>query len=93
MYTPEFAEYYIYRAFDGSESLSGIPFVDGRCPAQDDKPGLISFRLIVFIGWGSATNISRFQFPSLSRLERLFFSSAAVIPIAVQRRCGIQLAI
>ena len=34
MYTPEFTEYYIHRAFDGSESLSGIPFVDGRCPAQ-----------------------------------------------------------
>jgi len=31
MYTPDDPEYYIKRAFDGSDSGSGVPFMDGRC--------------------------------------------------------------
>ena len=31
MYTPRESEYYLRRAFDGSNSQSGTPFVDGAC--------------------------------------------------------------
>lgn len=31
MYTPEDPEYYLRRAFDGSDSDSGVPFLDGDC--------------------------------------------------------------
>lgn len=31
MYTPDDPEYYLRRAFDGSESVSGVPFLDGDC--------------------------------------------------------------
>ena len=31
MYTPEDPEYYLHRAFDGSYSFSGVPFMDGNC--------------------------------------------------------------
>ena len=31
MYTPEDPEYYLRRAFDGSDSDSGVPFLDGSC--------------------------------------------------------------
>lgn len=31
MHTPEDPEYYLHRAFDGSRSNSGVPFLDGRC--------------------------------------------------------------
>ena len=31
MHTPEDSEYYLHRAFDGSSSNSGVPFLDGRC--------------------------------------------------------------
>ena len=31
MYTPDDPEYYLRRAFDGSRSMSGVPFLDGRC--------------------------------------------------------------
>lgn len=31
MYTPRESEYYLRRAFDGSDSQSGTPFVDGAC--------------------------------------------------------------
>ena len=31
MYTPDDPEYYLRRAFDGSSSLSGTPFLDARC--------------------------------------------------------------
>lgn len=34
MYTPNRPEYYIHRAFDGSESSGGVPFIDGRCVAD-----------------------------------------------------------
>ena len=33
MYTPEDPEHYLRRAFNGSYSSSGVPFVDGNCPA------------------------------------------------------------
>lgn len=32
MFTPDDPEYYLRRAFDGSESTSGVPFLDGGCP-------------------------------------------------------------
>lgn len=32
MYTSDDPEYYLRRAFDGSESVSGVPFLDGDCP-------------------------------------------------------------
>ena len=32
MYTPDDPEYYLRRAFDGSDSVSGVPFLDGDCP-------------------------------------------------------------
>ena len=32
MYTPDDPEYYLRRAFDGSEAVSGVPFLDGDCP-------------------------------------------------------------
>ena len=35
MYTPDDPEYYLHRAFDGSYSVSGVPFVDGNCSADD----------------------------------------------------------
>ena len=31
MYTPDDPEHYLRRAFDGSRSMSGVPFLDGRC--------------------------------------------------------------
>ena len=31
MYTPDDPEHYLRRAFDGSSSMSGVPFLDGRC--------------------------------------------------------------
>lgn len=31
MHTPDDPEYYLRRAFDGSSSMSGVPFLDGRC--------------------------------------------------------------
>ena len=31
MYTPDDPEYYLRRAFDGSKSTSGVPFLDGDC--------------------------------------------------------------
>lgn len=31
MYSPDRPEYYINRAFDGSYSGSGVPFIDGKC--------------------------------------------------------------
>ena len=31
MHTPDDPEYYLRRAFDGSRSMSGVPFLDGRC--------------------------------------------------------------
>ncbi len=31
MYTPEDPEHYLHRAFDGSSSQSGVPFLDGDC--------------------------------------------------------------
>ncbi len=34
MYTPDDSEHYLRRAFDGSYSGSGVPFVDGNCPAD-----------------------------------------------------------
>lgn len=34
MYTPDRPEYYLNRAFDESYSVSGVPFVDSRCPEQ-----------------------------------------------------------
>ena len=34
MYTPVDPEHYLRRAFDGSYSGSGVPFVDGNCPAD-----------------------------------------------------------
>ena len=30
MYTPDDPEHYLRRAFDGSRSMSGVPFLDGR---------------------------------------------------------------
>lgn len=35
MFTPEEPEYYLHRAFDGSESSSGVPFLDASCPEDD----------------------------------------------------------
>lgn len=32
MFTPEEPEYYLHRAFDGSESSGGVPFLDASCP-------------------------------------------------------------
>lgn len=32
MYTPDRPEYYLHRAFDGSSSNSGVPFVEENCP-------------------------------------------------------------
>lgn len=34
MYSPDRPEYYLNRAFDGSYSGSGVPFVDAKCPAD-----------------------------------------------------------
>lgn len=34
MYSPDRPEYYLNRAFDGSYSGSGVPFIDGKCPAD-----------------------------------------------------------
>ena len=34
MYTPDDPEYYLRRAFDGSDSVSGVPFLDGDCPVD-----------------------------------------------------------
>ena len=34
MYTPDRPEYYLHRAFDGSYSDSGVPFIDARCPSD-----------------------------------------------------------
>lgn len=34
MYTPDRPEYYLERAFDGSFSYSGVPFIDERCSAD-----------------------------------------------------------
>lgn len=34
MYSPDRPEYYIRRAFDGSVSNSGVPFVDENCPVE-----------------------------------------------------------
>ena len=34
MYAPTRSEYYLNRDFYGEYSVSGIPFVDGRCPAE-----------------------------------------------------------
>ena len=34
MYTPDRPEYYLERAFDGSFSYSGVPFIDEKCPAE-----------------------------------------------------------
>lgn len=34
MYTPDRPEYYLHRAFDKSNSQSGVPFLDGRCFAE-----------------------------------------------------------
>lgn len=31
MYTPDDPEYYLHRAFDGSRSSSGVPFMDANC--------------------------------------------------------------
>ena len=31
MYTPDDPEHYLRRAFDGSRSMNGVPFLDGRC--------------------------------------------------------------
>lgn len=31
MYTPDDPEYYLRRAFDQSDSVSGVPFLDGKC--------------------------------------------------------------
>ncbi len=40
MYSPDSPEYYINHAFDGSVSVSGVPFVDSRC-STDGKYFLI----------------------------------------------------
>lgn len=32
MYSPDRPEHYLHRAFDGSRSYSGVPFMDGACP-------------------------------------------------------------
>ena len=34
MYSPDRPEYYLNRAFDGTYSGSGVPFIDGHCPAE-----------------------------------------------------------
>lgn len=34
VHTPDDPEHYLRRAFDGSYSGSGVPFVDGKCPAE-----------------------------------------------------------
>ena len=34
MYTPDRPDYYLERAFDGSFSYSGVPFIDEKCPAD-----------------------------------------------------------
>lgn len=34
MYSPDRPEYYLKRAFDGSDSASGALFIDGNCPAD-----------------------------------------------------------
>lgn len=34
MYTPDEPEYYLNRDFDGNESASGVPFLDGDCTEQ-----------------------------------------------------------
>lgn len=34
MYSPARPEYYLNRAFDGSYSGSGVPFIDAKCPAD-----------------------------------------------------------
>ena len=34
MYTPDRPEYYLHRDFDGANSVSGVLFVDERCPAD-----------------------------------------------------------
>lgn len=36
MYTPEEPEYYLRRAFDGSSTQSGTPFIDGACAPDGD---------------------------------------------------------
>ena len=32
MYSPKRPDHYLHRAFDGSYSFSGVPFIDSRCP-------------------------------------------------------------
>lgn len=34
MYSPNRPGYYLDHAFDGSDSRSGVPFIDGKCPAD-----------------------------------------------------------
>ena len=34
MYSLDRPEYYLRRAFDGSDASSGVPFIDGNCPAD-----------------------------------------------------------
>lgn len=34
MYTPDRPEHYLKRAFDGSQTAGGVPFVDAGCPAD-----------------------------------------------------------
>lgn len=37
MYSPDRPEYYLKRAFDGTESASGSLFIDGECPADGNS--------------------------------------------------------
>lgn len=41
MYTPENSEYYLRRLFDGTESLYGVPFLDGDCSVSPRSDNLI----------------------------------------------------
>lgn len=41
MYTPWDREYYLHRLFDGTESLYGVPFLDGDCSVNPRSTNLI----------------------------------------------------
>lgn len=41
MHTPENSEYYLRRLFDGTESLYGVPFLDGDCSVSPRSTNLI----------------------------------------------------
>ncbi|MBR4462580.1 MAG: class B sortase [Erysipelotrichaceae bacterium] len=75
MYSPERPNYYLHRAFDGSYSFSGVPFVDSHCPYDGNYYLIYGHHMKNRTMFGQLTDYTNHEFykeHQLIRFDTLF---------------------